>query len=1306
MNKLTFRTHNKEAHKLVTTHFAEGNRQAGIIQPQGTGKSRVIASVASGFDRILVMAPDEPAIRHISRSVQAEATYLTYADAVSTLSLQDYSSGLYDLIVLDGFRQTTSDQWEGIDRILAANPQAKVLGTSDSDVRRPGFPIHSGERFFKGHIMYSLSLGQAWAQGILPAPVYVCGLAGFDKTRSDYMRRIDSAGLSESAWGQSLSILNKVAQACGQDSNVPGLLRTYVSPAIRRVLVFCPESSAPEQWAGTVKQWFLAAGLTVQGTYVLPSEADPLYDNVLEAFGAAGTRGITLLATNLRPGQADGIPQANAVILLGQDTGGSGYLPLLGRYLSGRNTGGQPVVFDLRDHLGHILPTSPFSNIVADYRTEKEILERQGIPAKPGIRIEDCLKRTRELIAGIRNFIPANGSDDSWDSRYEEARRHFEQTGHFPPRSENNRISQWADRWVSKRAGQEPERLAMLKAIGYVTPGKHNIWDRNYREAKTFFEKTGRFPDQRSNRKLYQWAIVWTRRSGKDYPERLQMLHDIGFRKRAYREDWDTNYTEAKAHFEQTGHFPTSAENKRIHAWADQWVKDPSRSDTKRMALLHAIGYKEPGPYNLWDTNYRIAKEHFERTGHFPTVTENKAIYDWAYKWARTDSELKSSRMALLEAIGYKDPTRKNIWVTNYAEAKAHFEQTGHFPRACENGRLYSWANNWIRANGEKDKERMQKLYDIGYEEPSAWRVWDKNYRDAQAHFKRTGHFPTMTEDKRLYQWAKGWVANSSARYPERLEMLRLIGYEDSKPYKQWDTYYRKAKEHFEQTGHFPMVSEDRALYLYFRKWAGQHARTFPERMVMLADIGYVMPASFKEWDSNYAKAKEHFEKAGHFPTLSENPTLNRWAHTWALKDSWMYPERLQMLQGIGFRPRRTTLDDWNKNYLEARAFFKENGHFPSSTENTDLCAWAKKWITRSGKAEPERLQMLYEIGYRPDINWTAWDRNYSEAKRHFEQTGRFPSLTGGRRILDWAKRWVKAYGTQYPERMQMLYDIGYGVNPQPKPEEIWERNYRKAKEHFEQTGHFPLYNEKHRLRAWASEWVRTKAEQNPEKMQLLLAIGYPTGKPVSTRQNAWETKYRRAEAFYRAKGHFPSSKENASIRLWADEWVRKSSLRNPGLLQRLKAIGYTGTARVGSWDARYNDAKRFFDQHGHFPDYTEDRKLRSWANNWVAQHSGEDPGRFQMLQAIGYAESKWKRWDRNYQAAKEHYVKTGHFPTHLENRKVYAWARQWEKNASHTYPERLEMLKAIGYGSHPTEKGRKRSGRKPKQSPKDKSNP
>lgn len=178
---------------------------------------------------------------------------------------------------------------------------------------------------------------------------------------------------------------------------------------------------------------------------------------------------------------------------------------------------------------------------------------------------------------------------------------------------------------------------------------------------------------------------------------------------------WQRNYAEAKAFFDEHGHFPTYKENSKLRQWANKIYKEMTRSGHNKKEQLRAIGYEPHEKWKLWNQNYAEAKRIYEETGHTPTYKAHPRLFKYFKHWMMNSGNLHPDRLAMLSNIGYKVDGHGHIWQKNYAEAKAFFDRYGHFPTPQENIRLFMWARGWIQRHAHEQPEQVDALRQIGF---------------------------------------------------------------------------------------------------------------------------------------------------------------------------------------------------------------------------------------------------------------------------------------------------------------------------------------------------------------------------------------------------------------------------------------------------------------------------------------------------------------------------------------------------------------------------------------------------------------
>ena len=179
------------------------------------------------------------------------------------------------------------------------------------------------------------------------------------------------------------------------------------------------------------------------------------------------------------------------------------------------------------------------------------------------------------------------------------------------------------------------------------------------------------------------------------------------------------------------------------------------------------------------------------------------------------------------------------IWHDNYAVAKDFYDRNGHFPTHKENRRIRQWANVWYHKYAENNPDFLQSLLDIGYRIPDRWRLWDSNYRTARDFYITYGRALRPSDNQKVYRYFRVWAGNSGKDYPDRIRLLQEIGLDYKVKDSAWERNFNRAKNFYDKNGRFPTHTDDIVLAEWARRWAGIKGKEHPEMLGRLASIGY-----------------------------------------------------------------------------------------------------------------------------------------------------------------------------------------------------------------------------------------------------------------------------------------------------------------------------------------------------------------------------------------------------------------------------------------------------------------------------------
>ncbi len=197
--------HNQTAYDAAMDMIAKYGKAA-VIHPTGTGKSMIAfwLAFAHSKDRICWLSPSSyiyqtqkqslaEAMPEFSEEMLSNVTFLTYAKLMS--NEDEMCSLRCDWIICDEFHRAGSQKWgNSVRKLLAMYPDAGVLGLSATNVRYLDHQRDMAEELFDGHIASEITLGDAIARNILPAPVYIISMYAYGKQLTKLKNQIQASG--------------------------------------------------------------------------------------------------------------------------------------------------------------------------------------------------------------------------------------------------------------------------------------------------------------------------------------------------------------------------------------------------------------------------------------------------------------------------------------------------------------------------------------------------------------------------------------------------------------------------------------------------------------------------------------------------------------------------------------------------------------------------------------------------------------------------------------------------------------------------------------------------------------------------------------------------------------------------------------------------------------------------------------------------------------------------------------------------------------------------------------------------------
>ena len=421
--------HNKIAYNKVMKAFEQSQRTC-VVHPTGTGKSYLIAAVSERFKNVLILGPNVfvlDQVQDVLKWRKKGVEFMTY----QMLSLMDTAPTGYDLVCLDEFHRAGAQEWgAAVDRLLEANSDAKVFGTTATPIRYLNHERNMADELFDNNIASYISIGEAWSRSILPIPKFVIGLFNFRKAIEDAEERIKaSKKLSAEEKRQRLFRLSNARLEWNKSIGMPSILKKHLDPDIRRIIVFCSSIERLESMRKTVIRWFQTAGFNVKSACTVHiGQSDKQLREAMNEFESNDGEGVRLMFSVNMLNEGVHIPQVGAVLMLRTTNSRIIYMQQMGRCLTAANTE-KPVILDMVDN---ITTTSYIKGLQDDFIDWQQINSGAIVEYDRSFLVTDYRQSIRDVL---EKLAPQELSFETWEEQLQQLREFCEEHGRTPTRS-------------------------------------------------------------------------------------------------------------------------------------------------------------------------------------------------------------------------------------------------------------------------------------------------------------------------------------------------------------------------------------------------------------------------------------------------------------------------------------------------------------------------------------------------------------------------------------------------------------------------------------------------------------------------------------------------------------------------------------------------------------------------------------------------------------------------------------------------------------------------------------------------------
>ena len=601
--------HNAIAYQKAMNIWQNDDKVA-IVQATGTGKSYLIAKIMATMlsCKKLIVSPSRYILdqqRKIVHWADGNTKYLTYAK-LERMSDQEIKDLQPDFINLDEFHRCGAKEWgRGVERLLKYNPQAKKLGTSATPIRYLDNERDMGDELFGNNLAANLSLSEAIAKKILPAPTIVTALYTLEEEHGNLQELLQKSNLSQERKNVIQAEIDNFQNRWKKDFSISKIIQEQLgSTTIRKIIIFCSGEEHLQKMRKMIIEWFATAFDEKINIYKVSSKmTDRKNKEVLCRFRKAdsGNDFHFLFAINML-NEGLHISGVGAVMLLRTTISPIIFYQQIGRCID-VNVQHKPIIFDFVGNFQSICVGDFYRDFTNAEETHNAKRKRLGLPEVIfDLQIIDETTKVVEFFEAISERLL------SWNACFKVFQDHVRECGnakvlHSHVTKDGFRLGWWVARQrTNKRKKQlSLKRIKLLEELPDWSwdPYEFN-WQKKFQILQNYVQEYGhaRVPQDyvtQDKIKLGLWVRMWRKKKNKLSQERVQLLESLpGWSWNPLEDSWQKNFHVLQKYVQEHGHARVpqkyiNGEGVRLGMWISTQRKRRARLSQEHSELLEGL---------------------------------------------------------------------------------------------------------------------------------------------------------------------------------------------------------------------------------------------------------------------------------------------------------------------------------------------------------------------------------------------------------------------------------------------------------------------------------------------------------------------------------------------------------------------------------------------------------------------------------------------------------------------------------------------------------------------------------------------
>ena len=514
--------HNQKAYLFAVAMLRQEGKAA-IGHPTETGKGIIAFQLAldQAEKRILWFAPSEyiyaTQLESLARCSGPDklfnVTFRTYAKLL--LLGEDELAVGEDNIILDGFHRCGAEQWgNAVQRTIAGNPSARLLGLSATTVGYLYNMRDMEEKLFEGHIESELSLGEAIVRGILPIPKHVTTVFKYQHALERYQKQVCTmrpATLRD----VSQKYLDALRRVLEQMDGLEWVVARHMTSKSGKYIMFCFGMGHMRETMEQSLVWF--AGVNPDIHFYMAYSEESGTSKFFSEFKVDSSSALKLLLCIDMLNEGMHVDGISGVILFWSTISSIIYKQQIGRALTVGDSA-VPLILDVVNNFeGDTLNEEIATAVQPIYAEHGALKVTKKYKTVAGFSLGSWIGAQRFVYTGNRagslsesqverlnsiGMIWENRLESAWENGFEHAKVYYEEFSDFlvPVRYKSPDgflLGNWIRNPRQQRLNGEQsellaeERIARLDSVGMAWDASSVRWGKNYGVAMEYYNVHG-----------------------------------------------------------------------------------------------------------------------------------------------------------------------------------------------------------------------------------------------------------------------------------------------------------------------------------------------------------------------------------------------------------------------------------------------------------------------------------------------------------------------------------------------------------------------------------------------------------------------------------------------------------------------------------------------------------------------------------------------------------------------------------------------------------------------------------------------